>query len=293
LLNKGIPSQIIEVDKLWEGNSINIDFALKEFYLLDKDKNIVYVDKLSLIWWRRSVRGQTYHGSEILEEHKQYLNAEFEASLFGILHAKFIGKWISDPFKTTFASNKIIQTLYARQVGFKLPRTLFSQDYNKIKDFLEEIDHQVIIKPIYGSTTIPLYTKKIDKSVLAIPEDLSVCPTIYQEYIPGRTHLRINVFGSKIYPFMIETDELDWRQNITIPITYGRISPELEIKIFTLLKLLNIQMGIFDFKIHELTGETFFFEVNPQGNFLFLEGVTNFPLADKFADYLIEEKATL
>lgn len=289
LKEKGITSHIIEVDRLWDSNSININFNSSEFYLLDREKKKVCIDKLRLIWWRRSVRGQQYENSHFPEQYKGYMNNEFEASLFGLLHSKFTGKWISHPFNTTLASNKIVQTQSALRAGLTLPKTLFSQDYKSISEFVSKNPDDVIIKPVYGSTTTPVYTKRINKSILKETEGLTICPTIFQEYIPGNTHLRINVFGNNIYSFIIQTEELDWRQNITNPVFYGETSPDLQKKIIDLLRIMNLRMGIFDFKVHKLTGETYFFEVNPQGNFLFLDGLTKFPLAEKFADYLISE----
>ena len=53
-------------------------------------------------------------------------------------------------------------------------------------------------------------------------------------------------------------------------------------------------MGIVDLKLTP-EGEPVWLEVNPQGQFLFLDALANLNLAEKFAAYLVEEwnKATV
>lgn len=51
---------------------------------------------------------------------------------------------------------------------------------------------------------------------------------------------------------------------------------------------LGLKMGVYDFKIDD-RGELFWLEINPQGQFLFLEGKGCFPLAEYFTDFLISE----
>ena len=47
-------------------------------------------------------------------------------------------------------------------------------------------------------------------------------------------------------------------------------------------------MGIFDVKLTE-DDEPVFLEVNPQGQFLFVEGLCGLPLADIFAAFLVDQ----
>jgi hypothetical protein len=54
------------------------------------------------------------------------------------------------------------------------------------------------------------------------------------------------------------------------------------------LDVLGLEMGIVDIK-ETPDGEFVWLEVNPQGQFLFLEGLTGEPLTDYFTDYLINQ----
>jgi glutathione synthase/RimK-type ligase-like ATP-grasp enzyme len=52
------------------------------------------------------------------------------------------------------------------------------------------------------------------------------------------------------------------------------------------LNRLGLEMGVIDLK-ETADGELVWLEVNPQGQFLFLEPLTKLNLADHFADYLV------
>jgi len=49
---------------------------------------------------------------------------------------------------------------------------------------------------------------------------------------------------------------------------------------------LQLEMGVVDLKF-TLEGEPVWLEVNPQGQFLFLDAFTDLRLAEKFAHYLV------
>ena len=54
------------------------------------------------------------------------------------------------------------------------------------------------------------------------------------------------------------------------------------------LDKLGLAMGVIDIK-EDPNGELVWLEVNPQGQFLFLEPLTGLKLTNHFADFLIEE----
>ena len=117
---------------------------------------------------------------------------------------------------------------------------------------------------------------------------LSASPAIYQEYIPGVDHLRINCFGDEILAFKLTTEELDWRGNLNIPCRPVELDANLKQKLLLVLELLNLRMGVIDLKLTP-EGEPVWLEVNPQGQFLFLEALTGTPLIRVFAEFLCNQ----
>jgi D-alanine-D-alanine ligase-like ATP-grasp enzyme len=75
-----------------------------------------------------------------------------------------------------------------------------------------------------------------------------------------------------------------------VPITAWSVSSELHAKARAVLDRLGLEMGNIDLKITP-EGECVWLEVNPQGQFLFLDALTDLQLADRFVDYLVTEAA--
>jgi hypothetical protein len=119
-------------------------------------------------------------------------------------------------------------------------------------------------------------------------DSLSLCPTIYQEYIPGTRHIRVCYFGENTYTAMIESPELDWRQSLNVPVSEHRLDEETKRKLRAVLDSLKLKMGIFDLKLTE-NGDAVWLEINPQGQFLFIEGLSGMPLTAIFAQFLYDE----
>ena len=60
----------------------------------------------------------------------------------------------------------------------------------------------------------------------------------------------------------------------------------LHARVRATLDALGLEMGVLDLKMMP-NGECVWLEVNPQGQFLFLEGIASMPLSYEFADYLL------
>ncbi len=256
--------------------------------LLDHQGQRIELSELDLLWWRRSGKVQKIPEATIDDSQLDLINNDCAASILGSVLTQFTGHWVSDPFATTQAENKLYQLAIAQRVGFTIPRTLVSQSPDAIRQFCDELDHEVIVKPVRGTGKQPLFTRKIQTEHLEQAYGMQISPATYQEAIDGFEHLRINCFGSTIKSVLIEADRLDWRENLDVPIYEYQLSQQDQDKVHDLLSALNLRMGIIDCKINS-QGELVWLEINPQGQFLFLEGITEMPMTDYFIDFLKEE----
>jgi hypothetical protein len=145
------------------------------------------------------------------------------------------------------------------------------------------------LKAVSGTRKAPLATVKIREDLLASEQGLRLSPAIYQELIPGHRHLRVNVFGDQFHTALISSEHLDWR----IYLDQTKVEPfqlpsETQQQLLQFMKLFDLRMGAFDLKLTD-SGELVWLELNQQGDFLFLEGLTGLKLADAFADFLCSE----
>jgi hypothetical protein len=145
----------------------------------------------------------------------------------------------------------------------------------------------VVVKAVVGAPDPLLETTRLDPERFD-DASFAAAPAIYQEYIHGSDHLRLNCFGAHSYAARIRTEYLDWRGNLNVPITSYTVSPALHSRVRNVLDLLRLEMGVVDLKLTS-QGEPVWLDVNPQGQFLFLDALTDLRLAEKFAAYLIAE----
>ena len=258
-----------------------------ELGLLRKgDGTEINVAEVDLIWWRRIYANQDL--DEEVEDSKQLslINNDCRGALNGILSACFNGKWVSDPLATERACDKVYQLSVARQTGFRIPETLITQSIEEVTTFCQRLDGRVIVKPVVGVAGPLLFTQYIGDPKRLDPRSYRVCPAVYQEYIPGTRHIRLNCFGDRSYAASIETSDLDWRPNLNVPIKSWPVPNSLHRQVRTVLDRLGLEMGIVDIK-ETPEGEFVWLEVNPQGQFLFLQPLADMQLDELFADYLL------
>lgn len=89
-----------------------------------------------------------------------------------------------------------------------------------------------------------------------------------------------------MYAALIATTALDWRPDLNVPISPWPVPDGIRRRVGTVLRQLGLRMGIVDLKLTP-EGEPVWLEVNPQGQFLFLEPLTGEPLTEHFADFLL------
>lgn len=211
------------------------------------------------------------------------------AAFIGSLLDGFRGAWVSHPDATRNAENKLVQLRAARQAGLRVPATLVSQSPDEIRAFCAAHGHRVIVKSLTGSQWAPLTPGVIEPAMLADDRSLALAPAIYQAMVEGQRHLRVHAFGDEFIAAQIECPALDWRFHLAeSTVTHTTLPASLRDALARVLQLLGLRMGVFDLKL-TAEGEPVWLEVNPQGQFLFVEGLGDLPLAAPFADFLLRE----
>ena len=246
------------------------------------------VSKLDVIWWRRVGFPQEIPPDITDPIHRDVIENDCRAALLGLLLNEFRGTWINHPVNTSLAENKLVQLRAAQQGGFRVPRTLVSQDPVSIRQFCAALDYKVVVKAVRGTRKTRMFTNMVTPAHLASDDSVALCPATYQEYIPGELHVRVQCFGDAVYSVMIKSQDLDWRANLDVPLTAIELAENVKTRLLCVLKLLGLKMGVVDLKFTP-EGEPVWFEINPQGQFLFVEGLTGLDLTSAFVDFLYHE----
>ena len=281
-------SHLIASDLIASSQSIsmNITGDGNDGFLVEGGRRIS-LREAKVLWLRRPRAVQHLDTSLHTEKSRELINNDCRVGLNGLITSTFRGKWISAPAATQQASDKVFQLLAASSGGFRIPATLVSQNRDEVVEFYERHGRNIVVKTLAGTNNDFLLTRQLSDPRSIAADSFNVCPAIYQENIPGSDHIRLNVFGDRSLAALIRSTKLDWRPDLRVPVTAWPVPAELHRKARGVLDNLDLEMGAIDLKITP-SGELVWLEVNPQGQFLFLDALTTLNLADHFTDYLID-----
>jgi hypothetical protein len=254
----------------------------------DAEGREVVVADVDVVWWRR-MTGEPRIPARLKDESARALIVnDCRATLLGLFLTDFAGVWISHPEATRTAHNKLVQLRTAQQAGLRVPRTLVSQAPEAVRRFCATPGRRVVVKAVAGSQQTPVMTGLVTPEML-VDEDIRLSPAIYQELVPGERHLRVCCFGSEVHSALLRTETLDWRYPLDAEVEPYELDQDTADKILAVVGNLGLRMGIVDMKL-DPDGTPVWLEINPQGQFLFLEGMcSELPLTRIFADFLVRE----
>lgn len=203
---------------------------------------------------------------------------------------------INDPTAQEMARNKIFQLKLAVEVGFRIPRTWISTDVERILKAHETCSNELIYKPLTWLASLKgevLFANVLKTSdILNNSEAMGVAPGIYQERIVKKFEYRVTVVDQHIFPVRIYSQELletqvDWRRNQR-EVRYESciLSDDVQERLMLFHARTNLRYGAYDL-IETSTGEFVFLEVNPAGNWLWLEEKLKLPISKAIADALV------
>lgn len=190
----------------------------------------------------------------------------------------------------------------AKSLGLAVPDTLVSNDYEQVADFASRWG-RILVKhflPHYWGHTASGRMTSVAPSVISDlakinRRSIEICPAIYQEVVDKAYEIRVTVIGDRIFPAKIESRKgeafLDWRQefsNSDMLMSSMTLDTATERSIRCLMNALDLHYGCLDFAV-DLQGRPVFLEVNPGGQFLFVEeSVPELRLLDAFASMLAQ-----
>jgi len=249
------------------------------------------LSRVSTIWYRRP-RLPKLVDTFAFASDRSFALAEWNAALDGLLTSSKV-RFVNEPTCQRNVS-KPRQLKMAKEAGLTIPETLVTSSVAEAREFVARHRGRVIHKALTSPTDRFLATKRWSDSDAAALLNLKLAPTIFQEEIEGGLDLRITAMGERLiaaeFPATaLETAETSWIDNrLTLDVPYQEhaLPFRVEAGIACLMKGLGLTFGTIDMKI-DASGDYVFLEVNPQGQFLYVEILTGLPLARTMAEFLI------
>lgn len=279
-------ASLIQADLVPAHGGISWDPGRADRASLVSTDGVISPGDLDVLWWRRM--GRPFVPAEVADpEARDVVANDCRDAVIGTLRAGFGGTWVSHPDATRQAEFKLVQLEAALRVGLRVPRTLVSQVPDDIRGFCSDLGGRMVVKPVASTLDVPLRAGVITDADLPDDEALALSPAIYQEYVPGRAHLRACTWGSTVICGTIESEIMDWRTDRRPVVGTSILDDDTAARLTALDESLGLEMGISDLKVAADGGPPYWLEVNPQGQFLFLEGLGGPEVAQPFAHFLL------
>ncbi len=206
-------------------------------------------------------------------------------------------RWMSHPAAVWQSEHKLLQLSLAMQVGLAIPRTVITNDPSAVRTAFLDFG-SMVVKPVktghvtYRGQELAIFTSRLLREHLDELESAKLSPAIYQELIPKRYDIRATIVGKRIISAAIDSQSdpsalIDWRHTSDPELPHYPITlPEnVTIRLLKLMKLLNLNFGAVDL-IQTPDGDYVFLEVNPNGQWLWIDDKLELGISEAVADWL-------
>lgn len=196
------------------------------------------------------------------------------------------------------AANKTYQLSLASELGFRTPTTRITTSPEALVDLYSRFPQGIVVKPLVPlfnaeRNAVQMFTRLVNRRELRGYISSLHAPMIVQERIPKRFDIRVTVVGDKVFTASIDSQSrnrtaVDFRHDIPQLRHEAHRLPASEAqRCVRLVRRLGLCFGAIDL-ILTPTGRYVFLEINPNGQWLWIEEQTGLPLAEAVASLLAE-----
>ena len=204
--------------------------------------------------------------------------------------------WMNHPDSNSMASSKPKNLRLASNLGLKVPKTLVSSDPIEISNWLEKHEKSIIKAISYGlmerkTSAEMAFTQRIPKNFNVKEDILPSVPILLQEEIEKEADVRVTIVGKNVFSAMLsqEGKEIDWRAHNSGAKWNSFQLPEIIEKMcIKLCEKLKLEFAAIDL-VKSVSGDFFFLELNPNGQWVWIEEETGSPISDTIVQHLSKD----
>jgi glutathione synthase/RimK-type ligase-like ATP-grasp enzyme len=245
--------------------------------------------RCTAIWWRRP---------QPLGLHPELKDRAMASFAYTEAHEAITGLWqsldtfwINNPTRDEVAARKAYQLRLAQQVGLTIPRTLITNDPDAARAFANDQGADATVYKAFSATVDHWReTRVLRPNEVERISSVAYAPVIFQEYIPASVDLRITFVHDRFFPAAIYSQETDYKVDYRMNMARARIEAhtlpiDVEEGLCRLMQCLGLEYAAIDMRLTP-DGRYVFLEVNPAGQWLFVEERTGQPITDALASAL-------
>lgn len=259
-------------------------------------------DSFDTVWYRKP--NPIPPPANVVEESaKEFVREEYEyflRSLYCLLEQKH---WVNPFWSLRRANQKLPNLELAAQLGFRVPRTIVTNDAVNAEAFAEACGWNILVKTFNFSGFVVekkeawhCFAHKLSSEELRrFRETVRLSPTFLQEYIDKSVELRVTIIGTQLFTAAIHSQDnaeskWDWRAANPYELLHQKeaLPVELSQKLLEFNQHYGLEFSTFDI-IRTPEKEYVFLECNPNGQWYWVEELTALPMAAQMA-WLLNSK---
>ncbi|MFI6730984.1 ATP-grasp ribosomal peptide maturase [Streptomyces atratus] len=259
---------------------------------LSTEHRIVDLSRVGAVYYRAPGAFQFPQGMSGPEE--RFAAAQARAGLGGVLSS--LGcRWMNHPTAMARAEYKPVQLSEARTCGLRIPPTLITNRPEDVRTFAETVG-EVVYKPVASPVLIEdgqlksVYTRRLRRDDLKDLRGIETTAHLFQAWVNKDHEVRLTTVGDQIFAAAIHAGSKDahedWRSDYgSLTYTSTLVPTQVAAGMQRLMGRLNLRYGAADFIVGP-DGQWTFLEVNPCGQWDWIQGATGLPIAAAIADDL-------
>lgn len=253
----------------------------------------VSLDQIQSVWYRRPELPSVDH----LAPADRELVREEASTALGMLYQALEDRfWMSWPPALRAAQQKGGQLVRASRLGLATPRSLVTSDPHEIVALLAEHGPRGVVKRLGAITGLneAIYTTPIDRDTIRGSEaEIAVCPVLVQEYVPKAVEIRAvvvdeTVLAAEIHSQTNERTRHDLRRQDLLRTPHRRhaLPDRIAAALVSLTRSYGLTFSAADL-ILTPEGEYVFLDLNPNGQWGWIESLTGLPIAATLTERLL------
>lgn len=206
--------------------------------------------------------------------------------------------YVNHPSRSADAAYKPRQLRDLRACGLTTPPTLVTNSPDVVRRFAESHGTPLVCKSLAasvlhtGDTAHVAYTRKI--TALDDLDGVDYAAHLFQPFIESEYAVRLTVIGQRFLAVRIDAGSeravVDWRSDYD-SLTYEIIDlpPGTMAGVSAYMKMSGLHYGAWDFLVQQ-DGTYVTLEINPEGNYTWIEEETPLPISASIASFLSGEE---
>lgn len=224
------------------------------------------------VWWRR-VSAHRVPDEVADRKHREFCRDETRALLDGWAYA--LGNRMINPLAAELAARrKPYQLVMAARMKLDVPATCITNDPADAAAFDSAWRGGTIYKVLTGTSFQFTETRAMSDAERKTFDLLRLAPVIFQQRIDGAPDIRATIVDDRVFAAELNPTHpearLDWRLDMTVEAEPHDLPGDVADRLRAYQRAMGLRYGAYDLR-RDADGRYVFFEVNPGGQFLFVE----------------------